>query len=129
MSFKAQWLREKFQKKARQGFRGYPVATIAHYGPDDQRATKVVVAIIKSEGAEPQPMKKWYSETSDLRGDAEINQEIFHFIAEQAPKSVVITDRIIGCPHEEGIDYPEGEACPQCAFWATRDRWSGEVLH
>jgi hypothetical protein len=29
---------------------------------------------------------------------------------------------MLGCPHEEGIDYPEGEACPECPYWAGRDR-------
>ena len=33
------------KKKARRGFRGYPVATVAYYGPDDQRASKVAVGI------------------------------------------------------------------------------------
>ncbi len=42
-------------------------------------------------------------------------------------KSVVMTDRIIGCPHEEGIDY-EGPTCPDCPFWAGRDRWTGKRL-
>jgi hypothetical protein len=41
---------------------------------------------------------------------------------------VTMTDRIIGCPHEEGIDYPEGECYPLCPFWAGRDRWTGELL-
>jgi hypothetical protein len=36
--------------------------------------------------------------------------------------------RIIGCPHEEGIDY-EGATCPACPFWAGRDRWTGKRLH
>src|SRR5712692_4405008 len=31
-------------------------------------------------------------------------------------------DGIIGCPHEEGIDYPEGKSCPQCPYWARRAR-------
>jgi hypothetical protein len=30
--------------------------------------------------------------------------------------------------HEEGIDYPEGEACPRCPFWAGRDRWTGQSV-
>ncbi len=129
MSFKDRWLREKLKKKTQKGFRGYPVATIAHYGPNDQRATKVVVSIVAAEGAEPEVIKKWFTETSDVRADAQINEEIMHFIVAQTPKSVVAVDRIIGCPHEEGIDYPEGEKCSQCSFWSTRDRWSGEVVH
>jgi hypothetical protein len=24
---------------------------------------------------------------------------------------------VIGCPHEEGIDFPEGQECPYCPFW------------
>ena len=51
------------------------------------------------------------------------------FIREQGAESVVIADRIMGCPHEEGIDYPEGEKCPSCPFWAYRDRFSGAIEH
>jgi hypothetical protein len=129
VSFKDRWLREKLKKKAQKGFRGYPIATIAHYGPNDQHATKVVVSIIRTEGGEPELMTKWHSATTDVRADARINEEITQFIAAHAPRSVIAVDRIIGCPHEEGIDYLEGEKCPQCSFWATRDRWSGEVRH
>jgi hypothetical protein len=50
------------------------------------------------------------------------------FITEAGVKSVVIAERIIGCPHEEGIDY-EGAICPACPFWAGRDRWTGKRLH
>jgi hypothetical protein len=41
------------KKKTRSGFRGYPIATIAFYGPDDTRASKAAVAIVDAEGAEP----------------------------------------------------------------------------
>jgi hypothetical protein len=37
-------------KKARKGFRGYPMATLAYYGPDAERASKVAVGIILREG-------------------------------------------------------------------------------
>lgn len=50
-------------KKARRGFRGYPVATIAFYGPDDTRATKVAVGIVPQEDAEPEVLERWGSET------------------------------------------------------------------
>jgi hypothetical protein len=46
----------------------------------------------------------------------------------QNVKSVVVADRIIGCPHEEGVDYPNGTKCPSCPFWDTRDRWTGAAL-
>jgi hypothetical protein len=40
----------------------------------------------------------------------------------------VVTDGIIGCPHEEGTDYPEGASCPQCPYWAGRDRFTHERI-
>ena len=117
------------EKQARRGFHGYPVATIAYYGPDDRRASKVVVGIVLSEkDKEDALLERWFSETGDVRQDLLINQQIVEFIEQHKPKSVAITARIIGCPHEEGIDYPLGEKCPQCPFWANRDRWTGEWI-
>jgi len=117
------------KKKARKGFRGYPVATVAFYGPEDAHSTKVAVGIVVAEGAAVEPLERWFSEEGDVRTDSSILNEILSFLDQHEVKSVVMTDRIIGCPHEEGIDYPLGEPCPQCPFWAHRDRWSGEVLH
>jgi len=51
-----------------------------------------------------------------------------HFIGQHGAKSVVMPERILGCPHEEGKDYSEGEKCPKCSFWAIRDRFTGEVV-
>ena len=49
------------------------------------------------------------------------------FLRSHGVDSVAMTDRIIGCPHEEGTDYPEGEECPQCPFWKGRDRWAADA--
>ena len=116
-------------KKARRGFRGYPVATVAFYGPDNTRATKVAVGIVPGEGAEAEALKRWFAGEGDVRTDREIGREILEFIEQHSAKSVVMSDRIIGCPHEEGVDYPTGQRCPQCPLWSYRDRWTGEVLH
>lgn len=128
MLYKKQRYSKRLRRKSKKGFRGFPVATVAFYGPTDQRATKVVVGIIRSEGAEVEPMKKWFSETSDVRTDQEIGAEVLSFIEENAVKTVVAAERLMGCPHEEGIDYPEGEKCPECPFWANRDRFTGEII-
>ena len=120
--------RSRLQKKARRGFRGYPVATVAFYGPDDQRASKVAVGIVAAEGAEAEPFERWFCEEGDARTDDSIGEEVLAFIREHGALTVVAADRIIGCPHEEGVDYPEGRVCPRCPFWAHRDRWSGEVI-
>ncbi len=127
MSLKAQWYRDKLAKKRNRGFRGYPVATVAFYGPDDTCATKVAVGIVQAEGEDADALERWFSETTDMRNDPEITEAIVHFIEKHGAKSVAVTNRIIGCPHEEGIDYPEGQKCPRCLFWAHRDRWRGEV--
>jgi hypothetical protein len=113
------------KKKAGRGFRGYPIATIAFYGPDDTRASKAAVSILNAEGAEPVALERWFAEAGDIRTDPAVGNEILHFVRDHEAKSIVMADRIIGCPHEEGIDYPDGAACPLCPFWAQRDRWTG----
>ncbi|MBK8986982.1 MAG: hypothetical protein IPM39_13045 [Chloroflexi bacterium] len=115
-------------KLSRRRSRGYPLATIAYYGPTDQLATKVAVGI-RDRYDKLLEMRRWYSETSDIRADETVLEQIVAFMQEYDAQNAVTPDRIIGCPHEEGIDYPEGESCPQCPFWHGRDRWTGELLH
>lgn len=81
-----------------------------------------------TEGGEPAYLERWFAEDRDLRTDPAIAGEILQFVRSHGVKSVAMTDGIIGCPHEEGIDYPDGEVCPQCPFWAQRDRWTGDVI-
>jgi hypothetical protein len=116
-------------KQARRGFRGYPVATGALYGPTAERATKVSVGIVEQAGKEPEILERWHCEEGDIRQDEEVSHEIVRFIRSYHALSVVMVDRIIGCPHEEGIDYPDGEVCQECPYWHGRDRWSGETIN
>jgi hypothetical protein len=122
---RAKWIR----KKAKQGFRGYPVGTLAFYGPDASRASKLVAAIVPGPDAEPAAMRKWFAEDRNIRADRDAMEEVSAFLREHGALSVTTVDGIIGCPHEEGIDYPEGEKCPRCPYWAHRDRWTGEIEH
>ena len=55
----------------------------------------------------------------DIRADAGVAPEILEFMEKHGVLSVAMTDGIIGCPHQEGIDY-EGEWCPVCEFWRGR---------
>ena len=116
------------KKLLTKGFRGFPIATIAYYGPDDQNATKVTVGIVTEKNAQPSILKRWFNEDSDIRKDRITIEEIIAFIKENKAKSVVMVDRIFGCPHEEGADYPEGSKCPKCPYWAIRDRFTGEIV-
>jgi hypothetical protein len=118
----------RLEKKAKKGQRGYPAATVAFYGPDASRASKVVVGIIPDETSKPSELRKWTSETADLRRETPETSAILAFIKQHSVRTIMMSPGIIGCPHEEGIDYPEGEVCPECPYWAARDRWSGEEL-
>jgi hypothetical protein len=115
-------------KRVRKGQRGYPVATVAFYGPDNTRASKVVCSIIAHEDAAPDPQRKWFTE-GDARTSEQILSEVLAFIAEHGAKSVAMAEGLLGCPHEEGIDYPVGGSCPHCPYWKHRDRFSHEHIH
>jgi len=117
-----------FAKKARRGFRGYPVATIAFYGPTADLATKIAVSVIPDARNQPDLLERWFSEGTDIRHDDKIGEKVFAFLRMHEVRSVVAADRIIGCPHEEGIDYPNGKSCPQCSYWAGRDRFTHERI-
>jgi len=118
---------KRLTKKSRKGFRGWPMATIAFYGPDLSRASKVAVGIIETQDGEPTEMRSWHSDVADVRHDIAIGEEILAFIEGHDVKSVSMDGGIIGCPHQEGIDY-EGEWCPVCDFWKGRDRFTGKML-
>ena len=112
-------------RTSRSGFRGYPIATIAFYGPNNKLATKVVMSIFLSESNDPDVLQRWFSDGDlDIREDLAIGEQILTFLKKHEPRSTVVTDGIIGCPHEEGVDYPEGTSCPQCPYWAGRDRFT-----
>jgi hypothetical protein len=117
---------KRLSKKARRGMRGYPMGIVACYGPDDQRASKLVASGKTSDDAEPE-QRKWFAETGDLRNDVAVAAAILAFFEEHGVKSVAMPDRIIGCPHEEGPDYV-GKYCPACSFWIGRDRWTGKLV-
>ncbi len=57
--------RSPLKKKARRGFQGFPLATIAWYGPDDQHASKVAVGIILEWDGDPQALERWFSNDGD----------------------------------------------------------------
>jgi len=119
------WLRSK----PRPGFHGYPIATVAFYGPTDKLATKVAVSIILTGNNQPDFLQRWFSDgESDVRNDPAIGEQVLAFLNAHGPRSTVVADRIIGCPHEEGIDYSEGASCPQCPHWAGRDRFTHERI-
>jgi len=103
----------KRKKRTRQA--RLPIATVAYYGPDDKTATKVAVGVVKEWGKGPTELKRWWGQ--DVMRDRGIQEQVADFIATHRAKSVVVSEGIIGCPHEEGIDFPSGQECPYCPFW------------
>ncbi|HJZ93814.1 MAG TPA: SEC-C metal-binding domain-containing protein [Gemmataceae bacterium] len=92
----------------------YPLGTVARYGPDDRTATKLVAAVFTHDGADP-ILERWVA--ADLDTNPKVQQECAAFLKAHGVKRVVAAPEILGCPHEEGEDFPEGSDCPFCPFW------------
>ena len=103
---------EHFRKAIQQG--NYPLGTIAYYGPNEQTITKVVAAVLPDEHSDPVLMK--------ITGNGVVEKPetaaaIGDFFQKHHVNHVVMTEGVIGCPHEEGVDFPIGEICNECEFW------------
>lgn len=109
------------RKKAKLGEQGYPRATLAFYGPDDRKATKAVLGIFLHEGDEP-TIHRYFSEDRDVRFKVDIQENVLARLHEHEVRTLILREKIFGCPHEEGIDYPMGKDCPCCPYWKGRDR-------
>ena len=81
---------KRLRKKARKGLRGWPIATVAFYGPNLSQATKVAVGIVPSENAEVEELRDWKVDRGDIRSDPDIAREMLEFIQEHQVKSVAI---------------------------------------
>ena len=111
------------RKKAKLGDQGFPRATLAFYGPDEKKATKAVLGIFFRDGDEG-TIHRYFSEDKDARFKIEIQEDVLARLKEHEVRSLIMVEKIFGCPHEEGKDYPEGQSCPHCPFWKDRDRYT-----
>ena len=73
--------RKRLAKKAKKGFRGFPVATVAFYGPDDRRASKVAVGIVRAENEEAVELKRWFAEQGDVRELPHVREHRLYLLA------------------------------------------------
>ena len=110
------------QYKIQRGPRGYPLATVLYYGPNNEMATKVAVGIVVKPKSDPCLVERWFSQDADIRKSEQATKEIVEFLEKHEIKTVVSFDGIFGCPHEAVYDYPEGEKCPHCEYWKTNYR-------
>jgi hypothetical protein len=116
-------------KVTRKGSHRHPIGTLMAYGPDNIRATKLVAAVFsRQEKSDAEAIHRWFVDAGDIRHNATITAEVAAFFGQYGVKETVVSDRITGCPHEEGVDYPMGRTCPQCPFWANIDRFTHEPI-
>jgi len=92
----------------------FPIGTVALYGPDDKTTTKVVAAVIAAEGAEP-ILERWVG--TNVTDNPKVRRGIQEFFQQHQVQSAVVSEGNMGCPHEEGEDFPVGGDCPFCPFW------------
>ncbi len=95
----------------------YPLGTVAMYGPDDKTTTKLVAAVITGPDAEP-VLKRWVG--TGITDDERVQQELRTWFELHGVQQVVMSEGNMGCPHEEGEDFPVGEDCPFCPYWRGR---------
>ena len=92
----------------------FPIGTTAMYGPNDTQTTKIVAGVILHPTADP-IIERFVG--SDVMTDTKVQAAILEFFGQFEVKSVVASGGNIGCPHEEGEDFPVGGNCPFCPYW------------
>lgn len=103
----------------------YPVGTVALYGPDDKTTTKIAAGVIRHEGARP-IVRRWVG--MNVLARPKMQGELQEFFREHGVKQVTAVQGNLGCPHEEGEDFPLGEDCPFCPFWKGKQGSGRERL-
>ena len=110
-----QWVRQPYRPTA--------IATITFYGPDNRTAVKAVVRIYHHLDRAPVASRSFWG--GDPRTNPQVRAAIDAFVQEHDAKQVVVADGIAGCPHVEGIDFPQGGVCPRCGFWRRAQTQGG----
>jgi hypothetical protein len=114
--------REKGKGEQSRGAPQYPAVSIAQYGPDDKTTTKIAASVVLGPTGPMGELKRWVA--SDVATSLAVRQELWEFIHKHKAQTIIMTTGVIGCIHEEGKDYPQGQECPFCPFWHGRDRWA-----
>jgi hypothetical protein len=68
----------------------YPLATISPYGPDNTRATRLVVGILRRAGQKsPRETRSWSSDAGDVRNNQVIAAELADWLDSRGIKDTV----------------------------------------
>lgn len=110
------WLEKRLGRKT-----GFPFASITFHGQDETSASKAQVSIFNEEDQGSPVVRTWAKDEGDLRDDLKFLQELVQLLKEQNVERIAMTNEIVGCPHEEGVDFPNGFPCPECHYWAYKN--------
>lgn len=102
----------------------FPLGTVACYGPNATVTTKIVAAVILHEGAEP-ILERWVG--TGVKDNPKVRRQLAEFFQRHGVNSVAAADGNLGCPHEEGEDFPAGEDCPYCPYWKGKQGSGGQA--
>ena len=80
-------------------FRGYPIGTIAYYGPNDRLATRAVVSVLPGEGQPVAAIRRWSGD--DLINDGKTQKKIREFLQHHRVRSILVADRPMPEPTPE----------------------------
>jgi hypothetical protein len=113
MNGKTKYL-QQFRKVLKQKT-NFPIGMLVYFGPDKVTISKIIAAVIIAKDSEP-ILQSW--EGTGISIDPNTSVDIGRFFKENQVVEVIMPDGVVGCPHEEGVDYPIGGQCPHCPFWA-----------
>ena len=114
----------EYEEKHRQELRKYPLGVITCYGFDDTTTTKITATVFAAPDDDAGRARSWMG--SNIVHSPEMQGEVAEFVVTHGVKTVVMSYGNVGCPHEEGLDYPTGEDCPFCPFWEGKQGNRGE---
>jgi hypothetical protein len=82
------------RRKAKRGNQGFPLATLAYYGPDDKKATKAVLGIFLRDGDEP-VLHRFFSTDKDVRYKIDVQHDILARLTEHEVRSLSLIEKIL----------------------------------
>ena len=83
---------KRINKRVKRGFHGYPMISIQYFGPTEVLATKVEVAFMEQENAEP--MLETFNSETDIRQDETVQTTIIKIIDRVDAKTVTLEDKV-----------------------------------
>ena len=112
-------------RQAEQGFKGFPIGTLAFYGADNHSASKAIAMVIGNEQGDVIDKQEYVLTNVDIRTEDLLISVINDWFAQYQVATIATSPDIVDCPHEAGIDYEAGTDCPHCPYWKGKPSLAG----